>query len=143
MIAKVYSNSFKMCSMSLRLHGFIPTTFTSNVGGIIFIRSLQMERHMQLQYWYVNGECCRGGESSSWCLEILFPPTFSPSLWLFPPFLPLSNYCFPICSTNSMIVILHTSSWSSSSNFVLLDFFHSLRLACTALNCLMMSCSLW
>jgi len=40
MIGKVYSSSFKMCKMSLRLHGFIPITSTLDVEGMMFIHSL-------------------------------------------------------------------------------------------------------
>lgn len=146
MIGKVYSNSFKMCSMSFQLHNFIPTTFASNVGGTIFTCSLQMERHMQFWYWSVNGECDHDGESSGWCFKILSLPTFSPSLWFFSPLLPLSNYTlFCIHSVNSMTVILHTTSWSSSSSFnsMASNFFHSFNPTCVTLNCLTMFYSFW
>jgi hypothetical protein len=95
MIARAYFNSFKMCSTSLRLQGLSSITFASNVGGMIFVRSLH---GICMGYVVI----CHGRMFTSWriirLLLWIFISFQTPYIFvaLFPT--PVALYLFPSLS---------------------------------------------
>jgi hypothetical protein len=134
MIVRAYSNSFKMCSTSLRLQGLSSMTFAFNVWGMIFV-------------WSLHGFCMgfvviyHGKMFTSWRIIRLL-------LWIFisfhTPYISMALFPTPVTFTcsllwtyfvNCVLEISYTSSWLSSFSFVFVPHIVSLlESTCVTLN---------